>query len=172
MFVGKGLSLIEVLFCLLLASILTLAATPALQGLIRQSEAQSAANLMQIRLQQARSLAAQRGRIITVCAGLDQCDQSAHWQGYLLFFEDRDGNGQRSADERIIRQEPLARQLHWRWASFRRKTYLQLQPDGSTHALNGTMTLCQTGTPTYQVVVSLGGRPRLKPAPEQPSLCH
>lgn len=168
----KGLSLIQTLICLLLVTSIALVATPTFSDMLKRNQARSAANLMQIRLQQVRSLAAQRGHIIAVCAGLEQCDQSTHWQNHLLIFEDRDGNGQRNGSEPILRQESLAVHHSWHWASFRRKPYLQMEPDGTTHALNGTLTLCQAGEPAYQVVVSLGGRPRLQPAPQAPSPCQ
>ena len=168
----KGHSLIESLIFLLLFSVLIATAAPLLQDNLNNTQAQSAANLMLIRLQQARTLSAQRGHIIAVCAGFDRCNGSHYWQDNLLFFEDRNGDGQLSAGEQLLRQEPLARNHAWRWASFRRKPYLQLQPDGSTYALNGTLTLCQASKPTLQVVVSLGGRPRLREAQVSQSLCN
>lgn len=168
----KGYSLIEAIACLLLASVLTLNAIPAMQEMLNRSEAQSAANLMLIRVQQARSLAAQRGRIIAICSGIEQCTGQNTWQRSLLLFEDVNGNGQRESDERIVRQEMLPERHRWFWSSFRRKPYLQLQPDGSTLALNGTLTLCQTGQPTFQLIIGLGGRPRIRDAPQEPSVCH
>lgn len=171
MLTQKGMSLIECTLCLALVGLTTTTLLPALVDLSTRTQAQSTTNLLLARLQQARTASIINKRVVTVCAGLERCSGSTSWQGHLLMFEDRNSNGQRDNNEKILLQEALPDKHTWRWSSFRRKPFLQYQPDGTTRALNGTFTLCQSGTATFQVIVSLEGRSRSQVAPSNYPNC-
>lgn len=167
----KGYSFVEAVIYLSIVGILLSAALPALRDLKNATQARSAANLLMARLHQARASSVMSKKTVTLCAGTETCDQGFHWQQNILMFEDNNDNGRREPDDQLLYQEPVGEGLVWRWASFRQKPYLQFEPDGTTFALNGTFTLCQSGSPTYQVIVNLTGRARAQRASGDMNLC-
>lgn len=165
MLTQKGISLVECMLCLVLMGLTATTVLPSLASINTKTQAQSSTNLLLARLHQARTTSIINKRVVTLCAGLERCDSSASWRDNLLMFEDRNSNGQRESNERILLQEALPENYIWRWSSFRRKPFLQYQPDGTTRALNGTFTLCQSAAATFQVIISLEGRSRSQVAP-------
>lgn len=159
----NGFSLSELLVVLGILAIASTVAAPALGPMLDNTRKTQALNQMLGALGYGRSSAVFQRRPVTLCAGILACNGSTAWSGQLILFEDLNKNGQREPHEPLLRNEPLPEGYSWHWASFRRLHYTTFEPDGSTRASNGTMTLCKGAEPLHQVVINLVGRIRHQP---------
>ncbi len=153
-----GRTLLELMSVLAILSILLTVALPNMRSLMQGNERTQAVNQMVSLLHHIRSQAVFARGIVTLCAGTTQCSGSQHWRGDLLLFVDHNGNGQLDGQDRLLHQAKIAANHSWRWN--RSNGHIQYEADGSTRALNGTLTLCRAGEPQHQVVIALTGRVR------------
>lgn len=156
-----GRTLVELMSVLAILSIIITTALPNLQSLLESNARAQSVNQMVSILQHARSSAVFSRRIVTLCSGQTNCAVNQHWDGQLLVFLDHNANGQLDADDELLQQAKITEEFSWHWN--RSKGHIQFEADGSTRALNGTLTLCRDGMPQNQVVVSLSGRTRTQP---------
>lgn len=156
----SGQTLVELIVCLLIGSILLSLALPSFQKLTLDSQKIQQVNQLLGMLHYARSTAVLEKRTISLCSGIAHCARSRNWNGSLLVFDDRNGNGQLDEQEELLRQTTLPEHYSWRWFSFGKRPHLTYEHDGTTRALNGTFTLCQTDKALHQIVISLSGRVR------------
>lgn len=155
-----GHTLVELMLCLLIGGIMLGLALPSFSTLLESSEQAQLTNQLLGHLHYARGTAVLEKVTVALCAGQTQCDDAASWQRQILIFVDKNTNGQLDPDERVLRQELLPAGYSWQWSNFRQRPHALFDPDGTTHALNGTFTLCKHGTAMRQIVISLSGRPR------------
>lgn len=165
-----GHTLVELLFCLLIAGILLALATPTFVAIIERSRQAEAINQLLGALNYARTKAMMEHKIVAICAGITACEGHETWQGRILIFEDRNGNGQLDAGDELLRTVTMPEGLVWYWRNFRRQNHMQFQPDGTTRALNGTFTLCRDGAAKSQIVINLPGRARRR-SPSENARC-
>lgn len=158
-------SLLELLICLSISSIILSVATPSLQEVIQNNQKTQTVNQLLGALQFARGSAIFGRSTIGVCAGADVCSDTLTWRNHLLVFADANQNGQLDFDEELLRTDNLPDDLAWHWSNFRDRNYLQFEQDGTTRALNGTLTLCRDGQPLKQIVINLAGRLRTQAPP-------
>lgn len=167
---SNGISLLELIICLAIASLLLSVVLPGFAALQRsQHRAQSTNQLLSV-LHFARTEAVLSRRIIGICSGAASCSNSTNWHGELLVFVDDNMNGQLDSNEELLRREPLPPDSLWHWHSFQRRSYLLFEADGTTRALNGTFTLCREASALNEVVVNLIGRMRTQ-SPSDPQAC-
>ena len=105
---NKGLTLIELLVALAVATILITVGVPEMRSVLERSRAQDAVSQWQGDLSYARQAAAAYQTSITVCP-LDSATRcSGEWsQGYTIFI-DTNGNGVLEAqDERLHQRDPI-----------------------------------------------------------------
>ncbi len=157
-----GRSLIELMVLLAILSILLTAALPNLHGMRENTRRSQSVNQMIALLHHARSSSVYARAVVTVCQGNTNCSGSQNWNGNILVFLDHNANGQMDANDILLYQSEIADEYRWRWN--RSQGHIQFEADGSTRALNGTLTLCKSSTPQRQVVVSLSGRTRTQKA--------
>lgn len=155
----RGFSLIEALACLMLVCILLSIATASWAMLIQQQREQTATFELLNTLNYARSKAINLNNMISLCAGQTNCNDDLIWQQQLLIFSDRNGNGQIDPDDTLLKAIELASAVTWEWSNFRNKPYLTFRPNGATHSLNGTFTLCHSNR---TIKLNLAGRSRLE----------
>jgi len=158
-------SLLELLMCLSISTIILSVATPSLKEVIQDNQKTQTVNQLLGTLQFARGSAIFERSTIGVCAGADACSDTLTWRNNLLVFSDANQNGQRDLDEKLLRTDNLPEDLAWHWSNFRDRNYLQFEQDGTTRALNGTLTLCRSGQPLKQIVINLAGRLRTQAPP-------
>lgn len=166
-----GQTLVEMMSCLLILGTILTSAITTLPSLLRSHQQTQAVNQLVGALHYARAVAVLERTTVTLCPGKEQCERTRIWQGQLLAFTDLNLNGQLDVDEKLLQQLPLQTGHSWQWSSFRNRPYIQLEADGTTRALNGTLTLCHRGIPTKQVVVNLTGRARTQIAPTE-TICR
>lgn len=161
---NHGQSLAELLIGLSILAILLSIAAPALSSMIESNEATHAVNQMTGAINQARSSAVFEHQTTILCAGKNDCARTTTWSDSLLIFHDRNSNNRLDNGEHALRHEQLPDGYSWQWSSFRKLTHIIYEQNGTTLAANGTLTLCKNGRPLRQIVISLSGRARQKPA--------
>lgn len=164
-------SLLELLICLFISSVILNAAVPALRETAQNNQETQSVNQLIGILQFARSSAVFGRNTVGVCAGLSSCSATLSWRDRVLVFIDTNQNGQLDQSEDLLRSESLSNELVWQWSNFRGRNFLQFEQDGTTRALNGTLTLCKVRQPRKQIVISLAGRPRVQ-VPQANATCN
>lgn len=162
-----GLTLVELLVCMVVFICLTSIGIPNLLQAHQQMTLRTTTNSMLGALHYARSQAVSSRINTSLCNGELTCSDSAIWQNGLLVFSDPNGNGQLDNGETLLQTLAIPEGYSWRWSSFRSRTRISFANDGTTLALNGTFTLCHKTTPARQIVVSATGRPRIQPPTSQ-----
>ncbi len=152
-----GFSLTEALACLLLLSVLLIIATTSFGTIAQQQRYQAATSDMLHALNYARSKAITHKNKVSLCAGQTHCDNSHRWQQQLLTFNDINGNGQIDTDDTVPKVSNLDATISWSWSNFRNMPHLTFRPNGATHSLNGTLTLCEA---SQAIKINLAGRSR------------
>lgn len=153
-----GRTLLELMYALAIVAILLSVALPNFRDMTDRNARTQSVNQMVSLLHHIRSQAVFARGIVTLCPGTTQCVGSQHWQGDLLLFLDHNGNGLLDGQDRLLHQAKVATNHSWRWN--RSNGYIQYEPDGTTRALNGTLTLCRGNEPQHQLVIALSGRVR------------
>ncbi|MCR6650532.1 MAG: GspH/FimT family pseudopilin [Cellvibrionaceae bacterium] len=90
----RGFTLIELMVVIIIAAILLTIAVPSFSSLIKRNNVDSLQSKLSSALATARTEAASRNRIITICAsnaGQTACDDN--WSNGWIVFEDNDGDG-------------------------------------------------------------------------------
>jgi type IV fimbrial biogenesis protein FimT len=160
-----GQTLVELMTCLLIGGIMLTFAIPALTSTQQRSQQTQAVNQLLGVLHYARGTAVMGRKTIALCSGDTKCSTENIWQNQLLIFDDLNRNGQLDGGEELLQQLHMQKGYSWRWSNFRSRSYLQLEADGTTRALNGTFTLCHENIPSRQIVINLTGRTRTQSAP-------
>ncbi|MDT4809854.1 Type II transport protein GspH [compost metagenome] len=158
----KGHTLVELLFCLLIAGILLSLAAPSFVSTVENSRQTEALNQLLGALHYARGVAVMERKVVGICAGHGVCADKPHWQGQILIFNDRNRNGKLDSDEELLRAFPLLNDLDLYWRGFRSTRYVQYLPDGTTLSTNGSFTLCRANVPMKVVVINVTGRVRTR----------
>lgn len=166
-----GHSLAELLAALSIICIVAAIAAPALARTLEAQKHTAALNQMLSALQFSRASAVFERNSTLLCSGQEICNDSTNWSDHLMVFKDINNNGRRDATEPLMRYEPLPSDYSWHWASFRKLTYAAFEPDGTSRAANGTLTLCNLGSPKRQIIINLTGRIRHQP-PGTGAACH
>jgi len=141
--IQHGLTVIELLMTLVIAMILIGLGIPALGNVIKRNNAMTIAYGLVSLEQYARTTAIGIATPVTMCGstGGTECDNN--WSANILVFVDHNGNGAVDDDDSVLRVSSVLKpgeSLTWR--SFRNKSYLQLQPYGTTYYQNGNFTYC------------------------------
>lgn len=165
-----GHSTIEIMLCLVISALLLCSALPQFTELRQRTQEVQWTNQLLGHIHYARSQAVFSKTHVSLCPGLSSCNPLSNWHDQLLTFIDRNGNGRLEAGDQLIRTLALPADAHWKWSAPLNKTYLTYQADGTTRALNGTLTLCYQTQPLQQIKISLSGRARTQ-APEANATC-
>lgn len=102
---SSGVSLLEMMIVLTIASIIFLFATPSAQHLIAKSRITAAVNDTSALLQYARYMAVSKYKKIVICPTSNAIDCNLiDWHLPLIVFQDDNYNGKRDLDEKILRR--------------------------------------------------------------------
>ncbi len=140
----RGFSLIELLVCLFVASILFGLALPSLGEFVSRQRAVAAVNQIIGAVVATRHAAVKHRTTTTLCAATaGQCVGAHRWHVGAMIFKDANANGQREPNELILAQLPaMGRGERVYWRSFRNKPYLQFSARGWTSWQNGSFQYC------------------------------
>jgi type IV fimbrial biogenesis protein FimT len=158
----RGITLVELVFTIAIASILGAISLPALGGLMRSGQSRSAHNALVAALNLARSIAASRQAGVSLCPSRDgtTCDKVIWWQHGWIVFADANRDGDRGASETIIQ---IAQGLEWlAIASTAGRRHVTYRGDGTSAGSNLTFTFCDGRGPASAdtIVISNSGRIR------------
>ncbi|WP_134678122.1 GspH/FimT family pseudopilin [Ectopseudomonas khazarica] len=132
--------------------------TPALSTMLQNSRHTSEINQLHSSINYARAMAIRTGTMVSICSGDDRCAGTRRWRGKLLIFVDANQSGTLDGDEQLLKVMDIDPRHSWDWANFRQRTYLSLRPNGMTHSLNGTFTLCDGDLAIRGIVINITGR--------------
>jgi type IV fimbrial biogenesis protein FimT len=166
----RAFSLIETLVALTVLSSLISIAIPSLSSIIQSSRQTTQTNQLIGALNYARSAAIANREMVSLCAGNTNCSHSTRWREKILIFRDLNRDGQLNQGDTLLVVASLAENYSWNWSNFRNQNHMSYKPDGTTHSLNGTFTLCLQDHPTRAVVINAAGRARLS-SPKKASTC-
>ena len=141
---ASGLTLIELLLTLGIASIVTTLALPSMINLVRDNRSTAAINSMIGQVQYLRSTAITARRTVTLCPGRPpHCGKRDSWHTGSFVFIDYNKNGQRDSADQILRAfGPAARLGEFTWRSFRNRKSLSINGTGLTNWQNGSFRYC------------------------------
>ena len=159
---NQGFTLVELLITLSVLAVITAIAVPAMTNLINSIGQQTQVNQLLADLNFARSQAITSRRTVSLCAGETSCNGLARWKSQIIVFEDLDANGALDEHEQPLRISTITANHAWKWGNFRNRRYMSFKPNGTTHSLNGTFTLCRDNEALKAVVINITGRTRLR----------
>lgn len=148
----------ELLTALTILVILIGFVTPAVGSLLQKNRHNSEVNQLHASLNFARNVAIQSGMTVSLCAGDHFCGGSRSWQGKIMIFVDNNRNGDLDNDEQLLKVVDMDPRHRWQWSNFRQQPYMSFRPDGMTHSLNGTFTLCDQHLAIRGIVINITGR--------------
>ncbi len=162
---ARGLSLLELLIALVIASILTLWAVPNLRPFIQNNRSITQINELQTSLNAARTEAIVRNNNITLCpvnkTG-DGCHEHLdHWHHGWITFVDSDLDGALDGEEILHLHGKAGKQ---RFITFSDMSVISFASSGlATAGANSTFTLCDDrgAASARGLIVGVSGRPRL-----------
>lgn len=166
----RAFSLIEILITLIITSIVFSIATPSLSSAIQSSKQTIHTNQMIGALNYARNKAITSKRMVSLCAGSTSCNNATQWEQQIIIFIDINQDGQFNQTDTLLNTLYLDEIYSWHWSNFRNQKHMSYKPDGTTHSLNGTFTLCMQHLPTRSIVINTSGRARIA-APTNANAC-
>jgi type IV fimbrial biogenesis protein FimT len=156
----RGITLIELLMTIAIASMLIAMGVPALGSMLARSHQQSAESALQASLMHARELAITRSEQVVVCPTQDgkSCTSDDLWQGGWMIGADLDHD--REPDAPLARFDAMPANM--RIVSSQGRPRVVFQPDGSAGGSNAELTVCHAGDVKEgrAVVVANSGRVR------------
>jgi len=158
----QGFTLVELLITLSILAIVLTMAIPAFSEATDSVRRRTQVNQLLADLNFARNRAITSRRTVSLCAGKTSCDGIARWKDQVVIFDDLDGNGRLDGNELPLRVSTLAGTYEWNWGNFRNQRHMSFKPDGTTHSLNGTFTLCRENQALHKIVINATGRMRLE----------
>lgn len=163
----RGLTLIELLTTLAIASILSTLALPSVINMVRHYRATAAINGIIGQVQYVRSTAITARRTVTLCPGRPPaCGLRNSWHKGSFAFIDNNKNGRRDGADKIVREfGPAAKAGEFTWASFRNRKSLSINGTGLTNWQNGSFRYCPaTGDERFARQAILNAQARVRHA--------
>lgn len=157
----QGFTLVELLITISILAIVLTMAIPTFSTVTDSIRQRTQVNQLLADLNFARSRAITSRRTVSLCAGQTSCDGVARWKNQIIIFEDVNANGALDNNELPVRVSTLAGSHEWNWGNFRNQRHMSFKPDGTTHSLNGTFTLCRKNQALRKIVINITGRTRL-----------
>lgn len=160
-----GLTLLELLVYLSIATLVLVIGVPFLRETLLQQRATAQMQQLVLAINTARSEAMTRADVITLCRSRDFLSCNGTWSdGYILFIDEK-ANGQVSHEAMILRVfQPLHASDKLSWSAFGSNNYLQMSPNGFTRSQNGTFYYCPANGDAHYaraVIVDQTGRARV-----------
>ncbi len=161
----QGFTLLELLFTVLIMSLLMTLGVPQLSLFIDQNEASALQKTLIQHIAIAKSSAANSGRIVTLCPSTAYLECEGSWTQGSMVFIDRNSNRKVDLDDSVIRiRKDDLRLGELEWRAFGRRKYLQFSPMGFLLHQSGNFTYCHhdgNATLARQLIVNGTGRVRI-----------
>lgn len=169
--VGRGLSFIELLVTLAVATIVLAVGVPSFADMRREYRLSVFSNDLHAAMLLARSEAIRRGHRVTLCSSQDalQCSAGVGWEAGWIVFADPNANARVDSGEALILVRNAAFPGVVAPGNATLARYLSYVPSGSSRSITGalqmgTIRVCN-GKHERALVVSATGRVRVERRP-------
>jgi type IV fimbrial biogenesis protein FimT len=163
----NGFTLAELIITLALGLILLGIGIPAFHLLAEGSQQTAEINCFVRHLSLARSSAVKTGRDHVLCpsSDLSHCEEQTGWQEGFILFEDRNEDGMRESDERLVHVNRPTGKIAISMHSTMGRTHITFRADGRSAGSNLTLTFCDPDgeVPPKAVILSNSGKSRISP---------
>ncbi len=151
---AKGFTLLNLIFTLLIISVLLGIAFPSFSTIYDKNLLASTNSRLAHTIRLARIESITHKKYVVVCATTDAIQCTTDWsQGYMAFV-DADNNGVVSnGDTLLTREHKLQKNLSIRWRSFSGQRPIVFIPLGVTQSHNGTFVVCVQRNTAQQPLV-------------------
>jgi type IV fimbrial biogenesis protein FimT len=160
-----GVTLVELIICLAILSILLGFAVPSLSSLQKRSQATVAINWVVSSVVFARHAAITRNTPVTLCPSRNGVACGGSWHEGMIAFTDPNQNRRVDAnDVRLQRFLFPVEGATLKWRAFRNQQYLQMTAEGFTNFQNGNFVYCPGDKDVRfarQLVINVQARTRL-----------
>lgn len=162
---SDGLTLVELLTCIAVLSVLLMLSIPSWQEAIEKYRAIAAQNQLRSLFHSARNSAVSYSSIVTLCP-LDQLNVcSNNWDSTISVFFDPDNNRQLTSPDQLIQIHDIGRNgsLKASSAGNSERRFFQYNTDGTVRGSIGHLTWCPQSNNVknaVHVIVNFGGRLR------------
>ena len=161
----RGLSLMDLITGVAIASLLLGIGIPGFQRYLASSRLVTSTNLMARSLALARSEAVRRRQVVVICKSRDRqtCSREGSWrQGWILFADAQPDRLRGENEPLLAARGPLPAGIQLDYRAFRSSNFITFYPTGISLA-NGTFTLCHQGdaASARALILSKTGRVRL-----------
>jgi type IV fimbrial biogenesis protein FimT len=160
----SGITVIELLICTALCSVLIGYALPSMSRMIKRSEATVAINWLVSAVVFTRHAAVTNAAVVTLCPSIDGQTCSGNWHDGAIAFTDPNRDRSIHGKDRLLRRfEFPVPGATIKWRAFQNRQYLQMLPTGYTNYQNGNFVYCpEDGDLRYarQLVINMQGRTR------------
>ncbi|MBS0214690.1 MAG: GspH/FimT family pseudopilin [Proteobacteria bacterium] len=159
----SGFTLIELMACLAIVTLIAGIGGPSLNRLLRQHRAGTALNALTADLALARVAAISRGKAVTACPSRDAatCMDDLDWTEGWLVFVDGDNDRRLGAGEQVLATQQASRTPGLQLRSTAGRASLRYLPSGFSYGSNATITACLDGRAYGALVVNNAGRVRV-----------
>jgi type IV fimbrial biogenesis protein FimT len=165
---AHGLTLLELLTALAIATSLLLLAVPSYRAWVADLEIRDRIEALVVTMNFARAEAIKRQTRVALCSSPDgaRCAAGGRWEDGWIIFADVDDDGERDADETVLRVEPRARPGITIRGNKPVSQYVSWTSYGHARMTNGalqmgTFTVCRPGEREVDVVLASAGRVRV-----------
>ena len=161
----SGLSLIELLICLVVLTIIfSRLLGPDTTSWRKKAEIDGVMQDLMASIGMARSHAISENVVVTLCRSDDGRNCRGNWNEGYIVFTDWNANRRIDGKDRILSRTESFRSIgSLSYNSFKNRQYLQITPRGFTDFQNGNFTFCSVDRKSEeirQIIVSLSGRAR------------
>ena len=160
----SGFTLIELVICFAIVSILAGIGGPPLGRLMDAHRANTALNALTADLAFARMVAIARGKSVTACPSRDgaACIDDGDWSEGWLVFIDNDRNRRIGPDEQLLSVHQATRLAKLQLRSTTGRTSLRYLPSGFSSGSNATVSACLDGRLHASLIINNTGRVRVE----------
>lgn len=138
-----GFTLLELLICLLIITVLCAISIPGLQALAANQRSDNIMRSLVDAIALAKSTAITTGEVVTLCRSANGSECRGRWQEGVLLFTDA------NADSQINQNDSVKRYFTFpdtdgvlSWRAFQNRQYIQFTSAGHTRNQNGSFTYC------------------------------
>lgn len=160
----QGFSLIELILCMAIMSILAMIALPSMAQLLKSNSTAGISNRLLAELNRARYEAVKRHTQITLCATVDarNCVSGKNWSSGLMSYVDNDRDRQLDPGETIIGIVEKVDLNGLLLQTSNGRPTISFRADGGTAGTNVTLRICATDLHNLRrIIINLAGRSRV-----------
>lgn len=161
----QGFTLVELLICLAILSILLSLTNPGFSQWLQRYQADKVINELVRAISLARATAITSNKMVTLCRSMDGQNCGGRWEEGSIIFTDQNADSKINGNDQLIyRLEALKYPGTIKFRAFQNKQYLQMTPLGFSNYQNGNFTYCPANNDArlaQQLIISRTGRTRL-----------